>query len=259
MRPRKRFGQHFLHDVSVIDDIISAISPQSHQHILEIGPGQGVLTAPLLARAARVDAVEIDRDLAQALRARFADTTLTIHNEDALCADLSRFIASPDTTLRVVGNLPYNISTPLLFHLLEQCDFIDDMHFMLQREVVERMVASPGSKAYGRLSVMLGVRCEAISLFDVTPDAFHPPPSVMSSVVRLVPHAAPIADIADNSLFATLVRDLFNKRRKTLRTALKGKLSGDQIVAAGIEPALRAEVLTVEQFARLANKLASVA
>ena len=230
-RPRKRFGQNFLHDQGVIERILSHIDPRPDQRLVEIGPGQGALTRGLLERAGELDAIELDRDLLQPLQ-RSCGTLgeLRLHNTDALKFDF-RSLRSDERRLRLVGNLPYNISTPLLFHLVEQADAIEDMHFMLQKEVVDRMAAGPGSKTYGRLSVMLQVSCEVTPLFDIGPESFDPPPKVDSSVVRLRPRPQPLVGAAHMEAFGMLVTAAFRQRRKTLRNNLKGLLGGDQILS----------------------------
>jgi len=249
--PRKRFGQHFLHDPAIVERIVAAIAPAVDDRIVEIGPGEGVLTEVLLRAAGPIDAVELDRDLVAALRAR-ADWpgTLTVHEGDVLRFDF-RALAS-DSPLRVVGNLPYNISTPLLFHLLEQREAIRDMHFMLQREVVDRLAAEPGSKTYGRLSVMVQAHCRVQALFRVAPGAFRPPPAVESAVVRLVPLEQPAVPPPHADTFAELVRLAFAARRKTLRNALRTRADAETIQAAGIDPGRRAETVSVAEYARLA-------
>src|SRR3990167_7500188 len=204
-RPRKRFGQHFLHDRGVISRIVAALAPQAGDHVVEIGPGTGALTRELLARMTHLDAVELDRDLLARLEAEFPRDRLILHNADALKFDFCK-IASGGGKLRVIGNLPYNISTPLLFHLLDQAGCIEDMLFMLQKEVVDRMCAAPGGKDYGRLSVMIQYRCRVEKLFDVAPGAFTPPPKVDSAVVRLLPLATPPVAINDDAQFARVVR-----------------------------------------------------
>ena len=252
-RPRKRFGQHFLHDRRVIERIVAAVAPAPGDRMVEVGPGEGALTGPLLAAAGRLEVIEIDRDLAAALRARDDwPGELVVHAADVLRFDF-RALAD-DGRLRIVGNLPYNISTPLLFHLLEQRDAVADMHFMLQREVVDRMVAGPGGRDYGRLSVMLQATCEASSLFRVAPGAFRPPPAVESAVVRLVPRARPAVPPELEPAFAAIVRDAFAARRKTLRNGLRGRLSAAAIEAAGVDPGARPETLSVSAFAALASQ-----
>jgi 16S rRNA (adenine1518-N6/adenine1519-N6)-dimethyltransferase len=249
---RKRFGQHFLHERHVVDRIVHAVAPRPGDRLVEIGPGEGALTAPLLAAAGALDAVEVDRDLAAALRARPDwPGRLTIHEADALRFDFAALAAGG--RLRLVGNLPYNVSTPLLFHLLEQREAIADMHFMLQREVVDRIVAGPGSRTYGRLSVMVQAWCEAASLFRVAPGAFRPPPAVDSAVVRLTPRATPLVPPALEARFADLVARAFAARRKTLRNALRAVASPAAIEAAGLAPASRPESVPVEGFAALAR------
>ena len=252
-RPRKRFGQNFLHDPGVIDRVLRAIAPRAGERLVEIGPGQGAITAGLLQAAGSLDVVELDRDLVGPLAERFAGRgELRIHNADALKFDFRPLVAG-DQRLRLVGNLPYNISTPILFHLLEQPEVIADMHFMLQKEVVDRMAADPGSKRYGRLSVILQYHCAVEALFDIGPGAFRPAPKVDSAFVRLQPHAEPPVDLADPARFAALVTQAFGQRRKTLRNTLAGLLDAEQIRAAGIDPGLRAERLTLAEFGALSN------
>ena len=250
--PRKRFGQHFLHDPGVIRRIVAAIAPRPGDRLVEIGPGEGSITLELLRAAGRLDAVELDRDLLEPLRERSRGVgDLAVHGADALRFDFCA-LATGGERLRLVGNLPYNISTPLLFHLLDQSRCIRDMHFMLQKEVVERMAAEPGGRDYGRLSVMLQARCEVVPLFTIGPGAFRPPPKVDSAVVRLVPLAQP-PDIADQATFARVVAAAFAQRRKTLRNGLKGLLTAEAIAALGIDPGTRAEQLPLADFVRLAG------
>ncbi len=257
-RPRKRFGQNFLHDPGVIQRIIDAIHPQAGDNLVEIGPGQGAITLPLLTALKRMQVVELDRDLIQPLAAQCAPVgEVIIHNADALKFDFSS-IATADRPLRVVGNLPYNISTPILFHLLDYSAWIKDMHFMLQKEVVERMAAGPGSKTYGRLSIMLQARCQVESLFNIGPGAFTPPPKVDSAFVRLIPHPSPPCRIDDWTVFSALVNQAFSQRRKTLRNSLRKMLDAEQISAAGVDPGERPEQLGLEAFAALANKTAGL-
>jgi 16S rRNA (adenine1518-N6/adenine1519-N6)-dimethyltransferase len=248
-RARKRFGQNFLHDPRVIARIVDAIAPQPAQTLVEIGPGQAALTRALIDRAGHVTAIEIDRDLAAWLRTAFAPAQLTLIEADALDFDWST-VPGP---LRVVGNLPYNISSPLLFALLPHAGRIIDQHFMLQKEVVERMVAAPGSRTYGRLSVMLQARYAMTRLFDVPRGAFNPPPQVTSSIVRMVPLPAADVPVVDAAVFARVVAAAFNQRRKTLRNALGGLLDAAAITQAGVDPGARAETLDVAAFARLAR------
>ncbi len=252
-RPRKRFGQHFLHDPAVIERIIDAVGPAPGDRLVEIGPGEGALTLPLLARGVRLTVIELDRDLAARLESRpEAGDTLTVVQGDALKVSLAA-LASPGERLRLVGNLPYNVSTPLLFRFIQQAGLIRDMHFMLQREVVERMAAPPGSRTYGRLSVMLAAACRVQALFDIGPGAFRPPPRVWSSVVRLEPWIEPPFPVPDPALYADVVRRAFGQRRKTLRNALSGLLDEPGIHAAGCDPGARAETLPAEAFGRLAT------
>lgn len=220
--------------------------------MVEIGPGLGALTAPLLDLLDTLHAVELDRDLSEQLRQRYAGDGLILHNADALEFDFSD-LATPPRLLRIVGNLPYNISTPLLFKLLDQRQKIADMHFMLQREVVERMAASPGSKRYGRLTVMLNLYATIEPLFDIGPGAFKPPPRVWSSVVRLVPRPTPLVELADADTFAKVVASVFSQRRKTLANGLKHWLSREQILSLDLDPGVRGETLPPETFAALAN------
>ncbi len=251
IRPRKRFGQHFLHDSQVIANIINAINPQPGEPILEIGPGLGAITGELLKRAQRLEVIEIDRDVIPVLRERMQGRgELIIHEADALNVDLTRLAAG--RRLRICGNLPYNISTPLLFHLLEAAPSIADMHFMLQKEVVDRMAAHANDDAYGRLSVMIAVIAEVESLFDVGPESFTPAPRVQSSVVRLRPRAKLPFAIPDRARFARVVSAAFGQRRKTLRNSLKGQVDNAGFISADIDPIRRAETLSPEEFGRLA-------
>jgi 16S rRNA (adenine1518-N6/adenine1519-N6)-dimethyltransferase len=248
-RPRKRFGQHFLTDRSAVDRLVAVIAPAPGDRLVEIGPGQGALTAPLLERVDRMDVVEIDRDLAAALAERFPSERLRVHVTDALAFDFCTL----GTGLRVVGNLPYNISSPLLFHLAQQSGCLRDCHFMLQLEVVERMAAQPGGRIYGRLSVMVQYRFAVEKLFRVPAGAFRPAPKVESAVVRLTPQPAGAPRARDEQAFAALVAGAFSQRRKTLRNALRSWLTDAQIGAAGVDPGARAETLAVADFVRLAD------
>ncbi|MGB5830701.1 MAG: 16S rRNA (adenine(1518)-N(6)/adenine(1519)-N(6))-dimethyltransferase RsmA [Thiohalocapsa sp.] len=261
-RPRKRFGQNFLHDPGTIRRILAAVSPQPGQHLVEIGPGQGALTEGLLARTGVMDVVEIDRDLVGPLAQRLnALGELRIHNANALRFDLCQLLSgtrsqkpSPDSPrLRIVGNLPYNISTPLLFRFLDQAHCIDDLHLMLQKEVVDRICADPGSKTYGRLSVMVQTWCSAERLLVIGPGAFNPPPKVDSAVVRLVPHRPLVCPVDDSDLHARIVSAAFAQRRKTLRNSLKGLVDSALLVECGLDPAARAETIPVYAYARLSN------
>lgn len=248
---RKRFGQNFLHDRSVINNIVAHAHPQAGEHWVEIGPGLGALTEPMLATGVDLDVVELDRDLVVRLQKQFAGNShLTIHSADALEFDFNK-LAEKGEKLRVIGNLPYNISTPLMFHLLENTDRIEDMHFMLQKEVVNRICAEPGSKKYGRLSVMTQYFCEAECLFDVPPESFDPAPKVMSAIVRLVPHAKPPVAVADLAHFSSLVTQAFSQRRKTIRNSLRNFLDEQAINDLGIDANLRAESLSLAEFALL--------
>ena len=252
-RARRRFGQHFLHDPKVIERIVATIDPRPDQALIEIGPGRGALTAPLLQRAGELTAIEIDRDLAGALQARFG-APLKLIVADVLDVDFTTLRADRKP-LRVIGNLPYNISTPLLFYLLAQRAAILDMHFMLQREVVERMVAVPGTKAYGRLTVMLAPWVRVESVLDVGAGAFRPAPKVASAVVRITPFAGPAFPILSTERFERVVRAAFSQRRKTLRNALKGLVSEEQLRGLAIDPGLRPERLEPRQFALIAASL----
>lgn len=257
-RPRKRFGQNFLTDHSVISNILAVIQIKPGQHWVEIGPGHGALTAPLLQNPIRLDVIELDRDLAALLQRRFGDANnLTIHNADALNFDFAG-LADHDDRLRIIGNLPYNISTPLLFHLMNNATCIADMHFMLQKEVVDRMCAVPGSKKYGRLSVMLQYYCAAEYLFDVLPESFDPVPKVTSAVVRLTPYRQPPVQVNDTVILNKIVVQAFSQRRKTLRNSLKKLMSEEQIASLNIDPGLRAESLSLADFARLSNRLGDI-
>lgn len=252
-KARKRFGQHFLTDASVVVRIVNAVNPQTNDHLVEIGPGLGVLTVELLRCVPAMDAVELDRDIIPKLAARCGTKgQLTIHASDALRYDFSQ-LAADGRALRIVGNLPYNISTPLMFHLLESKAVIRDMHFMLQKEVVDRLAAQPSTKDYGKLSVMMQYYCRVEHLFDVPPTAFDPPPKVDSAVVRLVPYAEPPVLVHDMRLFEQLVTQAFSQRRKTLRNTLKTLLSAETMVALGIDPSRRAETLSLQEFSLLAN------
>lgn len=252
-RPRKRFGQHFLRDPGVVERIVAAIRPIPGDRLVEIGPGLGALTRPLLEAAGGLDVVELDRDLLEPLRVHCAGSgALRIHHADALEFDFAA-LRGAGSRLRVAGNLPYNISTPLLFHLLNQAEHLCDLHFMLQQEVVERMAAGPGEDAYGRLSVMLQYRCRVESLFAVGPESFRPPPKVWSAVARLVPRETSPVAIRDELRFAEVVRRAFAQRRKTLRNALRGLLDASQIEAADVDPGARAETLDLAAFAALSN------
>ena len=252
-RPRKRFGQHFLTDPATIEQIVTAIQPRDSETLVEVGPGQGAISEPLAKLAGEFHAIELDRDLAAGLRKQFArQANVTIHEGDVLKFDF----ATIGTELRIVGNLPYNISTPLLFRLVEFKRVVTDMHFMLQKEVVDRMAASPGNKTYGRLSVMLGSYMEIERLFDVPATAFDPPPKVTSSVVRLRPLSADMFEICDHDQLSRIVAEAFSKRRKTLRNALKASATEEDIIAAGMDPQFRPECATIGNYVALANLIA---
>ena len=246
--PRKRFGQNFLRDESIIEAIARAIAPSDADHLVEIGPGEGALTEALITSGCQLDAIELDRDLRTRLLASFSTHTgFTLHSADALTFDFAA-LAEHVEPLRIVGNLPYNISTPLIFHLLGQAEVIADMHFMLQLEVVERLAASPGSKDWGRLSVMTQFQCEVEHLFNVPPEAFYPPPKVQSAIVRLTPHGqAPYPDINREAL-SKVVTQAFSQRRKTLRNNFKGTLEDYDFEALQIDPSARAETLSLDDF-----------
>ncbi|CAB1276204.1 16S rRNA (adenine(1518)-N(6)/adenine(1519)-N(6))-dimethyltransferase RsmA [Candidatus Nitrosacidococcus tergens] len=255
MQPKKRFGQHFLHDPYIISQIIEAIQPQPNDTIVEIGPGQGALTFPLLRKIPQLHAIELDRDLASHLtQACSSDSTkgkLILYNQDALRFDFSNL--GNQQPLRIVGNLPYNISTALLFHLFTQADSIKDYHFMLQREIVLRMGATPNSKDYGRLSVMTQFYCTVIRLFTVKPGAFLPPPKVDSMVVRLIPRKIPLASNFFHKVLNQIVTQAFSQRRKTLANSLKGWISAEELKELNIDSRLRPEALSLTEYLTLAH------
>ena len=252
-RPRKRFGQHFLHDPRVIGKILAAVAPRPGDRLVEIGPGLGAITLPLLEKAGALIAVELDRDVIPHLQASARDKGhLNVVQADALEVDLCRLVPAGQK-LRLVGNLPYNVSTPLLFRFLEQADCIDDMHFMLQKEVVRRMAARPGGKEYGRLTVMLAARCQVEPLFNIGPGAFRPPPKVDSAFVRLSPYREPPFPMQDRTRYAEVVTRAFSHRRKTLKNALAGLVEEAEIISAGLDPKARPETLSAEEFARLSG------
>ena len=256
-QPRKRFGQNFLQKQDVIDDILHIIGPQSDDLMVEIGPGLGALTTPLAKALRQLHVIELDRDIVKALHEKYdrhANDNVVIHEGDALKFDF----ASLGAGLRVVGNLPYNISTPLLFHLAAHIDSVRDIHAMLQKEVVERMVAAPDTEHYGRLSVMVQFHCAAHKLFIVGPGAFKPAPKVDSAIVRLLPHAVPPVTVPDVVQFSTLVAQAFSQRRKTVRNSLKGTVTDAQFAACGIDPGVRAERLALADFAQLSRTLSAV-
>jgi 16S rRNA (adenine1518-N6/adenine1519-N6)-dimethyltransferase len=253
--PRKRFGQNFLHDHNIIYNILFSLQAKPDEHWVEIGPGQGALTEPLLNLGLRLDVVELDRDLVVLLKHKFKQYNhLQIHSADALKFNFSA-LAKDNEKLRIIGNLPYNISTPLMFHLLDNASYIEDMHFMLQKEVVDRICAAPGSKKYGRLSVMMQYYCATELLFDVPPESFDPVPKVMSAIVRLMPHQQPPVEVNDIKTLNRVVIQAFSQRRKTLRNSLKKLIDEDAIIALNIDPTLRAEALSLSDFAKLSNQL----
>lgn len=254
-RPRKRFGQNFLVDPHVINNIVDAIGIESGDHLIEIGPGRGALTDSLLEHCANLTVVEIDRDLASLLEVRYLNNSnFKLHVGDALTADFATL--GHHQPMRIVGNLPYNISTPLLFHLLNFRSLITDMYFMLQREVVDRLAASPGSKNYGRLSVMMQYHCQIQALFEVPATAFKPAPKVTSAVVRLIPHIEHPCEALDPDLFENLVRTCFQQRRKTLRNSLKKFVADPEVLSeTGIDLTIRPEQISVANFVLLSNQL----
>ncbi len=253
-RARKRFGQNFLRDGAIIDRIVQAISPSEHEHLVEIGPGHGALTGALVASGCRLDVIELDRDLVPGLLAAYGlKPGFTLHSADALKFDFASLAESPERQLRVVGNLPYNISTPLIFRLLEHASLIDDMHFMLQYEVVQRLAAEPGSKNWGRLGIMAQFHCRVEALFEVPPEAFTPQPKVQSAIVRLTPHKDAGQQNCNKQKLGQVVQAAFAQRRKTLRNNLKGLIDNAALEALGIDPGARAETLTLEQFVEITN------
>ena len=259
---RKRFGQNFLHDDYVIGKIVAAINPQNEQNLVEIGPGLGALTDPVCEEVDALTVVELDRDLAKRLRHHpFNGDKLTVIEQDAMTFDFTSLLKSmpyEGKKLRVFGNLPYNISTPLMFHLFDHADSIADMHFMLQKEVVNRLAAGPGTKNYGRLSVMTQYYCHVIPVLNVPPGAFKPPPKVDSAVVKLVPHATPPVEVNSLNTLERVCAQAFNQRRKTIRNSLKDCLTEAQISELGIDPTCRAEVLSLKDFATLANAVTTL-
>ena len=254
---RKRFGQNFLHDSRIINQIIGSLNAKAGEHWLEIGPGQGALTEPLLKQGVNLDVVELDRDLVSLLQNKFKHyNNLNIHSADALRFDFSNL--ANDHKLRVVGNLPYNISTPLMFHLLEHASGIQDMYFMLQKEVVDRICAEPNSKKYGKLSIMMQYYCQTEHLFDVPPESFDPIPKVVSAIVCLRPHIVPPVAVNNIKQFNQLVTHAFSQRRKTLRNALKKHIDEQTMMDLDINPNLRAENISLFEFAKLSNSLKEI-
>lgn len=255
---RKRFGQHFLTDEFVIDQMMSSINPSSGQALIEIGPGLGALTLPLAAQLDKIVVIELDRHLADRLTDHpQLKEKLILRQQDVLSVNFSELYASFNQPFRILGNLPYNISTPLLFHLFKDIHCIDDMHFMLQREVVDRLLAAPDTKAYGRLSVMVQYHCQVIPILEVSPDAFTPMPKVHSAVIRLIPHRSlshPYP-LTNTERLHVVTRQAFNQRRKTLRNSLGSLFTEQKLIDIGVDPGLRAENISVEQYCLLANKL----
>ncbi|HCR96230.1 MAG: 16S rRNA (adenine(1518)-N(6)/adenine(1519)-N(6))-dimethyltransferase RsmA [Halomonas sp.] len=256
-RARKRFGQNFLRDLGIISRIVRSIGPREGDRLVEIGPGQGALTAPLLEAAGKLEVIELDRDLIPGLRVQFFNyPDFIIHEGDALKFDFAA-LKGDGPALRVVGNLPYNISTPLIVHLLTAGNAVADMHFMLQKEVVERLAAQPGGTDWGRLSVMAQYYCHVDQLFIVPPEAFVPRPKVDSAIVRLTPHAS-LPHVADDpALLFELVKLAFGQRRKTLRNNFKGRVSPETLEALGIDPTRRPQTLTVAEYVTIANRVAA--
>jgi 16S rRNA (adenine1518-N6/adenine1519-N6)-dimethyltransferase len=252
--PRKRFGQHFLVDKNIITRLVDAIAPLASDNLVEIGPGQGALTIPVLKKINTLRVVELDRDLIPILTERCkAHGELIVYQADALAFDFQQLVN--ESPLRIIGNLPYNISTPLIFHLLTYAKHVKDMHFMLQKEVVDRLAAKLGNSDYGRLSIMVQYHCEVTALFDVPPEAFDPPPKVNSSIVRILPFKE-IPFVATNyDHFARLVKQAFNQRRKTLRNCLKVMVTDHDWQRSGIDPSLRPEQLHVRHYVALSNLL----
>lgn len=253
IKPRKRFGQHFLHEKQFIDRIINAINPNPEDHLVEIGPGQGALTLPLLKKIGKMDVIEIDWDLIPALKLRcLGKGALIVHQADALLFDFATLVEENEK-LRVIGNLPYNISTPLIFHLLNYHELIFDMHFMLQKEVVDRISAKAGDKHYGRLSIMVQYHCETDALFEVPPHAFYPPPQVDSAVVRLIPYQVRPFHANDYAHFSEMVKIAFSHRRKTLRNCFKDILLPEDWEQLNVDSHLRPEQLTVAEYVKISN------
>jgi len=252
---KKRFGQNFLHDEGVISRIVDAINPEPGENLIEIGPGLGALTEPVIDRAGPISVVELDRDLAHRLRHHpFLASKVTIHEADALKFDFSE-IANDEKPLRIFGNLPYNISTPLIFHLLTFKDSVKDMHFMLQKEVVQRMAASHNCKAYGRLSIMTQYQCQVIPVMEIGPEAFKPAPKVDSAIVRLIPHGEIKNPVKDIKSLNQVCLAAFNQRRKTIRNSFKKLFTVEQLTALDIDATLRPENLPISDYIKLANFL----
>lgn len=255
-RPRKRFGQHFLHDRWILNRIHASIAPAPDDHLVEIGPGAGALTDLFAPAARRLELIEIDRDLAVQLQQKFsALPQVRLHIGDALKFDFTRLVI--DRPLRIFGNLPYNISTPLIFHLIDQADSIEDMHFLLQKEVVDRLAAEPASPDYGRLSVMVQYRCQVQPLLDVPSESFSPPPKVESRLVRLTPLRQRLLVARDERRLAEVVRVAFTQRRKKIRNALESLIDSASLERLGIDPALRPDQLTLKEFVTISDLLSA--
>ncbi len=253
--PDKRLGQHFLKNPVVIENLVAFIKPNTHNHMVEIGPGLGALTKQLRSKVARLDVIEFDRQLAKYLQdSHSTSLTIRVHYEDALQFDLNGILDNSTSKIRLVGNLPYNIATALLFHYLEQLHCIADMHFMFQKEVVDRICAKPGERCYSRLTVMVQYSCQTDWLCDIPPDAFQPPPRVMSSFVRLQPRASNPYGVVDQRALAYIVKRAFSQRRKMIRNNLAGLFSPEQLGALHIAPDLRPQQITIAQFVRLAQR-----
>lgn len=257
-RARKRFGQNFLHDEHIIDQIVSAIDPRPEQQLVEVGPGLGALTEPVAELVDHLTCIELDRDLALRLRQHpFLQEKLTIVEADVLTIELSTLLSNDKNKngdkIRVFGNLPYNISTPLIFHLFEQVSVIEDMHFMLQYEVVKRLCAGVGESLYGRLSIMCAYYCQAIPVLMVPPHAFKPAPKVDSAIIRLIPHQTPPVNVKNIKTLEKIVAAAFNQRRKTVKNSLSNMLTSEQLSRSGIDPNVRAQDLSLFDFATLAN------
>ncbi|MCW8090481.1 16S rRNA (adenine(1518)-N(6)/adenine(1519)-N(6))-dimethyltransferase RsmA [Alteromonas sp. ASW11-130] len=254
---RKRFGQNFLNDDYVIGQIVATIAPREGENLVEIGPGLGALTEPVCEEVSALTVIELDRDLAKRLRHHpFHADKLNVVEQDALTLDFEALLTNlpnSGTPLRVFGNLPYNISTPLMFHLFDFAHCIADMHFMLQKEVVNRLAAGPGSKNYGRLSVMAQYYCQVMPVLEVPPHAFVPPPKVDSAIVRLIPHKTPPVTVSSVNILERICAQAFNQRRKTIRNSLKDSVTEDEIISLGLAPTARAETLSLDDFAQLAN------
>lgn len=254
-KPQKKFGQNFLQDQTIIHRIVNAIAPQKDDRLVEIGPGLGALTQELLPLVNEMDAVEIDRDLIPKLIEKSKNIgKLTIYQQDVLTFEFSQLSSALQKKLRVVGNLPYNISTPLLFHLFEQKQFIQDMHFMLQKEVGDRLAAHPGNKDYGRLSVMAQYHCEIVRLFTVPPEAFWPKPKVFSTVLRLIPKQAGLV-AKDYAIFKEIVKLAFNQRRKTIKNSLKNLVTAEILLELNIDPSIRPEQISLENYVKISNRV----